>query len=292
MPHQKLSSTCILLSSSVTPTAQYKCGMRLHGFVVRKFSAFFLLMCVVQSGCGADSFRGRRDTLVSRERRAGSNSPAAEYFSAVYGYQLVLGRVDSRRADKMASLAQIVGLLPNADRTEIGTAIRQRLDEEHLTRIQVRFGPPSDVDSRVEAWFASVVAPPSDDTERTSVQGRYNDLVGAVDVTYAPAVTAPGLAVLMQEISGMLRDAEATRRCMAQLSGDLPSVLSRGAELRAQSPASLGPEFADAERFVMSIHARATLHTQESARIERWLIDVLVPETEGNAGENSSTTEP
>ncbi|MFO0601919.1 MAG: hypothetical protein U0324_02035 [Polyangiales bacterium] len=106
----------------------------------------------------------------------------------------------------------------------------------------------------------------------------------ATGVAERTPATSPELAPALEAIAAILRDAEATRRCMARLVGQTPEVFTTGADLRARAPAQWWPEFAAAERFVLGMHARATLHEQEAVRAQRWALGALRPESEAEAG--------
>jgi len=242
--------------------------------------AFGILFIVLLAQCGASSTAGR-STRVSRERLLVTGEPARDaYFLAVHGHQQALAGVDMRRADLAAALAVALQLRVNADRATLSTSLRAELDRVHVQRVRVHVEPAADVDERVSGWHAAL-------TERAAeglpaaLAARYARVVEAVTVTLTPDVAAPSLAPILDAVAAILRDADATQRCMARLTGLTPEIFARGAELRARSPAEWRPEFDAAERFVLGLHARATLHEQESVRAHRWILSTLQPQAEG-----------
>jgi len=242
--------------------------------------ALGILFIVLLAQCGAAATDGR-STRVSRERLLVTGEPARDaYFLAVHGHQQALAGVDMRRADLAAALSVTLQLRVNADRATLAAALRAELDRVHVRRVRVRVEPAADIDERVSAWHDAL-------TERAAeglpavLAARYARVVEAVAVTLTPDVAAPELAPILAAVSAILRDAEATRGCVARLTGITPEVFARGAELRASSPPAWWPEFDAAERFVLGLHARATLHAQESVRAQRWILSTLQPQTEG-----------
>lgn len=248
-----------------------------------------ILFLVLLAQCGASATAGR-STRVSRERLLVTGEPARDaYFLAVHGHQQALAGVDMRRADLSAALAVALQLRVNADRATLAAALRAELDRVHVQRVRVRVEPAADLDERVSSWHATL-------TERSAeglpaaLAARYARVVEAVAVTLTPDVPAPELAPILEAVAAIERDAEATRRCVARLTGVTPEVFARGADLRARAPAQWWPEFDAAERFVLGLHARATLHEQESVRAHRWVLSTLQPQTEG--GEEGAEATP
>ncbi len=228
-----------------------------------------VLLSVALARCSADPYRGARATQVSRELRVVTRRPVADaYFAAVYGYQHALGLVDGRRADLFTALARALGKLPNADRFELEGALHEALETAHATRVRVRLAPfVGDADPIVDRWVAALSAPAADADAR--IDARFADVEASVELIFTPDAGADALAPVLDAMGRLIREAEATRRCMARLALPLPPALADDAPARADAP-ELAAEFAAARISVQSFHARATLHAQESARVPQW----------------------
>lgn len=231
-----------------------------------------LLLPVAVSWCSADPYRGARTTQVSRELRVVTRRPRADaYFAAVHGYQHALGLVDGRRADLFAALARSLGKLPNADRVDLEGALHDALEGAHAARVRVRMHTalPDEVDPRVDAWLAAVVAPAAGPEGDAAIDARFAEVERSVELTLTPDAGATQLAPVLEAIGAVVREAEATRRCMERLALPLPPVLADEAGARADAP-NYAAEFTAAQTSVQSFHARATMYAQESARIPHW----------------------
>ncbi len=230
-----------------------------------------VLLSLALSQCSADPYRGARATRVSRELRVVTRRPRADaYFAAVHGYQHALGLVDGRRADLFTALARTLGKLPNADRVDLEGALHEALEAAHATRVRVRLAPfVGDEDPRVEAWFRAVSAPAAEADIHTAIDARFADVEASVELTLTPDAGADALAPALDVMARVIREAEATRRCMARLAQPLPPVLSDEATARADAP-DYAAEFAAAQISVQGFHARATMYVQESARVPQW----------------------
>jgi hypothetical protein len=240
-----------------------------------------LVLAAALCRCSADPFAGSRVTRVNREQLVVTRRPHADlYFAAVRGCQYALGGIDRRRADLMAGLARALGRLPNAEAPDLENGLRDALRGAGVSRVRVRFerGAQGTILSQEKelAWLATVLTPtaPDERAALAAIDARYDDVVRDVPLTLtptpAPNADAPPLGPLLAEIERVLRDAIATQRCAALLTRDLPDELADDSLARAEAPA-YAAEFAAARRYVQSIRARAALHTQESARIARWL---------------------
>jgi hypothetical protein len=250
--------------------------------IVRSTSRYVMcvaVMCAVVA-CRTEPFRSMRTTYVSREQPVPSRGDATDaYFDAVYGHQYVLAQIDARRAERFTALARSLDVLENADRDTLAMAMRTRLQALGLHRVGAEITVRDGADVRLNAWYDAVVAPPGERARHgTMIDTRFAELVERIDVTFSPVVDAPSLAPVMGEVRTFLREAEATRRCAERLLGPLAAVLTRGEGLQRGVPSWYEGEFRDAERVVLGVRPRATLHAQESTRIERWLIGVLQPE--------------
>lgn len=239
--------------------------------------------------CSADPFAGSRVTRVNREQLVLTHQPHADaYFSAVRGCQHAFGVIDARRADLMADLARALHCLPNAEAPDLENALRDALRAAGVTRVRVRITRPEGVlqeDPKAQAWLTAVLASESaDGAALAAIDARYNDVLRDVALTLTPNAEAPSLAPLLAEIDRVLRDAEATQRCVSLFERDLPPVLADDSVARTEAPSYAG-EFAAAHRYVQSIRARAAMHAQQSVRIARWLEAALTTETvEGAEG--------
>lgn len=226
-----------------------------------------LLASFALARCSADPYRGARATQVSRELRVVTRRPVADaYFVAVHGYQHALGVVDGRRADLFTALARALGKLPNADRFDLEGALHEALEAAHATRVRVRLAPfVGEADPIVDRWVAALGAADTD----AVIDARFADVEASVELTLTPDAGAERLAPVLDAMARVIREAEATRRCMARLALPLPPVLADDASARAAAP-DYAAEFAAARISVQSFHARATMHAQESARVPPW----------------------
>ncbi len=252
--------------------------------------------------CSADPFAGSRVTRVNREQLVLTHQPHADaYFSAVRGCQHAFGVIDARRADLMADLSLALHCLPNAEAPDLENALRDALRAAGVTRVRVRITRPEGLaleDPKAQAWLAAALAPETDERAAlAAIDARYNDVVRDVTLSLTPNAEAPSLAPLLAEIDRVLRDAEATQRCVTLLERELPPVLADDSVGRTEAPSYAG-EFAAAHRYVQSIRARAALHAQQSARIARWLEAALTteatenPEGAENPDESADTPAP
>ncbi len=178
---------------------------------------------------------------------------------------------------------------------------RDALRAAGVTRVRVRITRPEGLaleDPKAQAWLAAALAPETDERAAlAAIDARYNDVVRDVTLSLTPNAEAPSLAPLLAEIDRVLRDAEATQRCVTLLERELPPVLADDSVGRTEAPSYAG-EFAAAHRYVQSIRARAALHAQQSARIARWLEAALTteatenPEGAENPDESADTPAP
>lgn len=230
-----------------------------------------VLLWLALSHCSADPYRGARTTQVSRELRVVTHRPVADtYFAAVHGYQHALAHVDGRRADLFTALARALGKLPTPTASTSRAPSHEALEAAHATRVRVRLAPfIGEDDPRVEAWFRAVSAPAADADIRAAIDARFADVEASVELTLTPDAGADALAPALDAMARLIREAEATRRCMARLALPLPPVVADDASARADAPA-FAAEFAAARISVQSFHARATMHAQESARVPQW----------------------
>ncbi len=239
-----------------------------------------MLLAAMFCHCGSDPIRAHRTTRASRELMVVTRHPHADaYFAAVYGHQHALGAIDARRAELLAGLARAVGLLPNAERPDVITAMRAAIERAGATRVRVRFDPVSTAAAvaRVEAWYGALNAAGGEREVAAAIDARYGEIVESIRVTVEPDAGGEALAPLFEAATRVLRDAEATRRCMEALTRDPSPALSGESAARAEAP-SFAAEFDAARTFTRGIRARATLHAQDSAGTERWVINALTPE--------------
>lgn len=259
---------------------------------------------LITSVVGCRTLASSGGTQVGRERLLVTGDGRLDpYFLAVYGHQKALADIDARRAALSAALCRPLDLPENADRVTLSAALRAALDRARIRRVRVRVTAAPDLDERVEAWQRALSSQAPEDPAR-AIAARYTRVVEAVVVTVTPVAatedpaesdttpvsdtgalpaTEAALGAVLEAIAAMMRDAEATRRCMARLRGRTPTVFARGAELRAQASPQWWPEFEAAERFVLGLHARATLHEQEAIRTQRWVLGALRPESEADS---------
>ncbi len=236
--------------------------------------------------CSSDPYRAARATRVSREQLLVAHHPRADaYFSAVHGAQYAMGTVDARRADLTSALSRALGRLPNADRVELESALRDAMRTANINAIRVRRGAAPDpmareLEPRVAAWRDAVLATSTDaDAARALIDAQYQRLVDSLELTVESDLDAPALRPVLDAIAAVLRDAEATQRCMAVFLPTLPPVLVDEATPRAEAPA-LTAEFDAARTFTQSLRARAEQQTLESTRTARWFDTVLAGDTE------------
>ena len=237
--------------------------------------------CLGLCHCGASSGRGGA-SQVRRERRVQTGERDLDpFFTALYGYQYALGSIDLRRADAMASFARALDLRENADRATLALALHAEFERVGVARIRAAITASPDAPSHLDAWYSAVTTAPAEGEDMAaSIRARYAALAADITVTLTPDIPAPTLAPLLEHVASLLRDAETTRRCMERLAQPLPSVLSQATELRRGAPPDHAAELEAGHRVLLGVRARATLHAQESVRIERWLLGTLMPDAE------------
>jgi hypothetical protein len=259
-----------------------------------------MMLVAALAGCGSAATQVGR---VGRERLLQTADPRLDpYFLAVYGHQRALGDIDARRAERGAALAVTLGLRQDADRATLSAGLRGALDRARVRRVRVRLEAAPDLELRVDAWQRAL-STPSPQGSADAIAARYAAVVSAITVTLTPVALAAdaeggaaeggaaeradpaSLRPALAALAALLGDAEATRRCVTRLVGRTPAVFAQGAALRAAAPARWWAEFEAAERFVIGVHARATLHEQESVRALRWALGTLQPEAEGGEAE-------
>lgn len=244
-----------------------------------------------------------RATRVDREQRVlvPGDNPRGRWFATLYSLQRQLASADARRLDVLGPLQTMLCLSSDASLSRISAAVQARLAADHIERVPTRLRRTVDSEQAIARWIDATATTGGDLVEREALialeetllveqvtpAGTQRLTLPATEVQVpaprcdpgAPEGSqgAPGAAVITQ-VAVVLRRA-AAQELMFQRTVRLARELEAQREsLATGAPAAVAGEFGAAERVLVGIAARATMHLHESARTEQWALVLLTPE--------------
>ena len=262
----------------------------------------FGLLAVAAAACS--SARSARATRVEREQLVVADGEArGRWFATLYSLQRQLATADARRLDVIGPLQVMLCLSSDASLSRLASVAQARLTHDGVMPTRTRLRRTLDSEQAIARWIAATATGGGDLVERESLIAVEETLlierpegvamarvplpatgVQVVEPRCEPGVAegaqgADGRAVLMQ-IMVVLRRAAAQGLVFQRtvlLAAELRSQLGA---LRAGATGPLAAEFAAAERALVGVSARATMHLHESARTQQWAQGLLTPEGE------------
>ncbi|MDO9019817.1 MAG: hypothetical protein Q8S73_27695 [Deltaproteobacteria bacterium] len=260
------------------------------------------LLAAAAAACS--SSRPARATRVEREQLVVADGEVRNrWFATLYSLQRQLATADARRLDVIGPLQSMLCLPSDATLARMASVAQARLTQEGVTPTRTRLRRTVDSEQAIARWIDATATGGGDLVERESLIAVEETLIierpEGVAMARVPLPTtgvqvaeprcepgvaegaqgAEGRAVLMQ-IMVVLRRAAAQGLVFQRtvlLAAELRSQL---ASLRAGATGPLAAEFAAAERALVGVSARATMHLHESARTQQWAQTLLTPEGE------------
>lgn len=270
-----------------------------------------LRVMILASVVGCASNPPPRATRVDREQRVTADAPnRSGWFSTLHALQRELAAADARRLDVFGPLRSMLCLGADAPLDRVAAAAQIRMAQGNIARAPTRLRRTAEAEALLQQWVASTtgegdpdagVAPYSEESGRRALESIERALViervngetaTPLAVTPTPAEAAqpncdPHASAGTQGLPppAVLNQLAVVLRRSAAQGMMFQRMLQVATELRTQrntvaqgAPASLGAEFAAADRALLGVTARATMQQHESARTERWAQGVLLPE--------------
>ena len=260
------------------------------------------LLAVAAAACS--SARTARATRVEREQLVVADGEArGRWFATLYSLQRQLATADARRLDVIGPLQVMLCLSSDASLSRLASMAQARLTHDGVMPTRTRLRRTLDSEQAIARCIAATATGGGDLVEREALIAVEETLIvehpGGVAMARIP-LPATGVQVLEPRCEpgvaegGQGADGRAVltqimvvlRRAAAQglvfqrtvlLAADLRSQLGA---LRAGATGPLAAEFAAAERALVGVSARATMHLHESARTQQWAQGLLTPEGE------------
>ena len=262
----------------------------------------FGLLAVAAAACS--SARPGRATRVEREQLVVADGEArGRWFATLYSLQRQLATADARRLDVIGPLQVMLCLSSDASLSRLASVAQARLTHDGVMPTRTRLRRTLDSEQAIARWIAATATGGGDLVEREALIAVEETLVverpegvamariplPATGVQVVEPRCEPGLAEGAQGADGravLMQIMVVLRRAAAQglvfqrtvfLAAELRSQLGA---LRAGATGPLAAEFAAADRALVGVSARATMHLHESARTQQWAQGLLTPEGE------------
>lgn len=243
-----------------------------------------------------------RPTRVDREQRVRADNDLRDrWFATLYSLQRLLATAQERRIDVFGPLQVMLCLPSDASLSRLAAVAQARMENTGVVRARTRLRRTVDSEQALNRWIEASNLSPGALVERESLIALEETLVverstptGAQPLDLRPADAPireprcePGATEGSQGSDGpvVLAQLAIVLRRSAAHALMFQRAVSLAGELRTLFPAvsqgasgALAAEFRAADRALVGVLARATMHLHESARAEQWALGLLTPE--------------